>query len=721
MSAPSPAVSVVIPVKNGKRYLAELLDAVSRQRVDGEMELLVVDSGSSDGSPAIARSAGARVLEIEPSQFGHGSTRNMAAGEARGERIVFLTQDATPASEDWLAQLVAPLDEQQRVGLAFGPHLPREDTSPMVARELEQFFGSFSPNGQVQIDDGIEAGNVRSGFFSNVNSALLRSCWNEVRFRDVDYAEDQAFARDAAAAGWKKAYVPAAAVRHAHDFAFTTFMRRYFDEYAGLRDTIGHVEPASPRRALATVRKQVRGDVRYMRDAGYGRSSRIAWGARSGRHHAGRALFSALGSRAERLPEGLRKRLSLEGRGGEVSGGLPATERVKATGHRFDYVSEHYRRQPAPLAAPSPDDGEGPLHIAWVIPPFRRGSGGHMTIFNIVEELERKGHSCSIWVHDPTNRTGGRGAIVRREIEQHFAPLQGGVFIGFDDWQGADVALATGWQTAYPLSGLDDCRLKAYMVQDYEPDFYPASAERVWAEDTYSMGYPCVTASPWLTEMLRGRFGATADHFELGVDHEVYGPQETQREPATVVHYARPITPRRGTELAILALAELARMRSDVRIVLFGDTEPPPAGFEFEFAGIVDERALASLYNKATVGLVISLTNYSRIPKEMMACGLPVVDVCHQSVGSVFGRDGSLIELADPQPIDIAERLAGLLDSPSRRDEMAARARDFVGPMTWEAAAAQIESMLRQWLRGRWQQALAEGQSRSASVNLARR
>ena len=74
-----------------------------------------------------------------------------------------------------------------------------------------------------------------------------------------------------------------------------------------------------------------------------------------------------------------------------------------------------------------------------------------MTIFNIVDELERKGHSCSIWVHDPTSKLGGRGATVRREIEEHFARVQGRRLIGFDDWHGADVAMATGWQTAYPL------------------------------------------------------------------------------------------------------------------------------------------------------------------------------------------------------------------------------------------------------------------------------
>src|SRR2546426_10117354 len=105
------------------------------------------------------------------------------------------------------------------------------------------------------------------------------------------------------------------------------------------------------------------------------------------------------------------------------------------------------------------------MHIAWIVPPFRPGSGGHMTLFTIAAELEARGHSCSIWIHDPAAAMDRRAALAQRQIEQHFAPLRAGVFKGFDDWQGADVALATGWQTAYPLATLPDCKLKAYFVQ----------------------------------------------------------------------------------------------------------------------------------------------------------------------------------------------------------------------------------------------------------------
>ncbi|MET0817988.1 MAG: glycosyltransferase family A protein, partial [Solirubrobacteraceae bacterium] len=96
----SGGASVVIPVKDGARYLEEVLAAVLAQ--EPGIEVLVIDSGSRDGSPAIARAAGAELLQIEPGSFGHGRTRNLGAERTSGELICFLTQDATPLP-GWLA------------------------------------------------------------------------------------------------------------------------------------------------------------------------------------------------------------------------------------------------------------------------------------------------------------------------------------------------------------------------------------------------------------------------------------------------------------------------------------------------------------------------------------------------------------------------------------------------------------------------------------------
>jgi glycosyltransferase involved in cell wall biosynthesis len=330
-------VSVVIPVKDGERYLKELLGALEREQVD---EILVIDSGSRDRSQEIVRAAGAQLIAIPPEQFGHGRTRNLGAESTTGDLICFLTQDATPCP-GWLAAYREAFALEEQVGAAYGPHLPRTDTSPMIARELTEFFAGFAGEEQSDAEEhssrddregslaAVSLGNRRHGkaagrpvaqhadgptFLSNVNACYARSCWGDVRFRDLPYAEDQAFGRDMLDAGWTKVYHPGAAVLHAHDYGMVEFMRRYFDEYRGLREATGHKEPFGVRTTAHHVAKQVAADWRYMAERGVGPLARARWSARSAAHHGSRKVFSALGSRAQRIPVPLRRMLSLERR-----------------------------------------------------------------------------------------------------------------------------------------------------------------------------------------------------------------------------------------------------------------------------------------------------------------------------------------------------------------------------------------------------------------------
>ena len=301
----SSRVAVVVPVKDGSRYLAELLDALSREAVD---EVLVIDSGSRDDSVGIARAAGAEVLEIDPAEFGHGRTRNLGAERTSAEIVAFLTQDATPV-EGWRDALLEAFGAHDDVGVVYGPHLPRADTSPMIARELVEFFATFAPHGG---DPRVFAPGDPT-FLSNVNAAYRRECWAELRFDDLPYSEDQAFGRAVAAhPRWRKAYAPRAGVLHAHDYPPAEFMRRYFDEYRGLRETIGHVERFGVRTTVRDVRALVAGDRRWMRERDFSRGDTMRWTGRSLVHHTGRKTFSALGSRGER-PAGARSAPAVAG------------------------------------------------------------------------------------------------------------------------------------------------------------------------------------------------------------------------------------------------------------------------------------------------------------------------------------------------------------------------------------------------------------------------
>ncbi|MFN8133549.1 MAG: glycosyltransferase [Solirubrobacteraceae bacterium] len=689
--------AVVIPVRDGARYLAEVLEAVARERPD---EVLVIDSGSADGSVQIARDAGAEVLEIAPEAFGHGRTRNLGAEHTSGDLIVFLTQDATPVP-GWLAAHREAHALADRVGASYGPHLPRPDTSPMIARELTEFFAAHSPDGRPVVQ---RAGD--RAFLSNVNAAYARACWAEVRFPDVGYAEDQAFAAEMLARGWAKVFHPGAAVLHAHDYPPAEFMRRYFDEYRGLRETIGHVETIGVRSTARHVRGEVRRDRAWLRERGAPRGTVARWTGRSAVHHSGRQVFSALGSRADRLPAAVQRALSLEGRASAPGGAPPAGPPPTATvsPRRREPVYADWRRfldtGPAPLLEPVPGmEAKARLHVAVVIPPFRRGSGGHNSILHLVRGLEAMGHTCTIWLHDPTGLHDGElEGYIRGNLVDFFGPFAAPVFKGLDRWYGADVAVATGWQTVFPVMGLDGCRARAYLVHDHEPEFYGTSVERTLAEATYSLGLHCIAASPWLAGIVRDRYGASASDFTFGVDHEVYWPRPVAREPETIAFYGRAVTERRAVMLGMLALDELARRRPGARIVIFGDPDPLAASFRFEHAGVAAPEQLAWLYSQATVGLCLSLTNYSLIPNEMLACGLPCVDLAGMSTESVFGADGP-VELAEPAPGAIADAIERLL---ADRAHWAARSEAglrYVASHSWPDAAARVEAGLREALR----------------------
>ncbi len=189
-------VTVAIPVLNGARYLDEVLSAVRAQVLPAgyELEILVIDSGSSDGSLEIARRHGAVVHEIPQSEFSHGGTRNLAMKLARGERVAFITQDATPAHERWLAALLEGFSKADDVALVFGPHEPRPDASHMIKSEMERHFELW-PDGDVQRLDRSPRGLMdyraypgKITFFSDVNGCVARWAWERVPYREVPYA-----------------------------------------------------------------------------------------------------------------------------------------------------------------------------------------------------------------------------------------------------------------------------------------------------------------------------------------------------------------------------------------------------------------------------------------------------------------------------------------------------------------------------------------------------
>jgi glycosyltransferase involved in cell wall biosynthesis len=367
-------------------------------------------------------------------------------------------------------------------------------------------------------------------------------------------------------------------------------------------------------------------------------------------------------------------------------------------GQRIDDEYLEARAVTALLREPAAElvarEHDGRLHVAIVVPFFSRGSGGHMTIANLVRGLERLGHHCSLWIDDPGQRCAGGEIGAERDLRAWFGPFAASVHYGFDAWHEADVAVATGWQTVARVRVLPGAAARAYLVQDHEPEFFGTSAQRMWAEDSYRHGLYPITAGPWLAEVMGSEYGIPATHFELGVDTDLYRPHDVERSEDVVLFYARASTPRRAVPIALAALDELKRRRPQTELWFYGHGWPPRTGYPFRNLGVVGGPDLARLYATATVGLVLSMTNYSLVPQEMLACGLPCVELDAPSVVAAFGRDGP-VELAPPEPLAIAEAVERLLDDPALRAERARQGANLAATRTWDTAARQVEAGLQ--------------------------
>jgi rhamnosyltransferase len=330
MKGHDPLASVVLPTFNGERCLGEVLDSVFKQKTSFQFEVLVIDSGSRDGTLEIVRSYPVNLHQIPNSEFNHGETRNLGARLARGRFVAYLTQDATPADEHWLQYLADAFELSPKVGAVYGLHVPRPNCDPVTRRDMEEFFKMMGPveRPTVQyIKEGEEGWQEYQenegiiGFFSDVNSCLRKSVWKEIPYRALDYAEDQALGRDILQGGHWKVYEPRAAVIHSHSFPLLGYFRRQFDEYRGLRRSIGFCQPGGLARVFLGALKGGSVDSRYIWREKYSLAARLKWTHYAYAMNFLRRMAGYLAAKEHRLPTRLVGTISLEARARQKSGG----------------------------------------------------------------------------------------------------------------------------------------------------------------------------------------------------------------------------------------------------------------------------------------------------------------------------------------------------------------------------------------------------------------
>lgn len=227
------AVSIIIPSKNAGDGFGETLESIRGQK-GFSAELIVVDSGSSDGTVALARQHGARTISISPASFNHGETRNLGIREAKGDVCVLLAQDAVPADDQWLGQLLAPFGDERVAGVT-GRQIARPHADPMGRWEVEwgdRFLGRQILVREVRDWNAFWNCNyderLRTAWFSNVCSAVRREFWSEHPFRPLSYAEDLGWAMQALVSGRRIVYNPLAVVVHSHSRSAASLLKRHY-------------------------------------------------------------------------------------------------------------------------------------------------------------------------------------------------------------------------------------------------------------------------------------------------------------------------------------------------------------------------------------------------------------------------------------------------------------------------------------------------------------
>ena len=238
--------TIFIPTYNGDAYLDKILSMIFKQEVDYKYEVLVIDSGSSDGTLPIVhkylnKHDNMRLIEIDKKEFGHGKTRNYAAQVSNGEFIVYLSHDAIPASKSWLYEMLAPFEINEKIMGVTGRQIPRHKCVPLLKYEIRSVFNQLGPEAGTSIfykDTFMKNPVYRDmvTFYSDVNSATRRKfLLDSIAYREVPYAEDQLFGRDLIDSGYYKAYAGRGSVVHSNDLLLREYKHRVFDETIGLR------------------------------------------------------------------------------------------------------------------------------------------------------------------------------------------------------------------------------------------------------------------------------------------------------------------------------------------------------------------------------------------------------------------------------------------------------------------------------------------------------
>jgi glycosyltransferase involved in cell wall biosynthesis len=314
-------------------------------------------------------------------------------------------------------------------------------------------------------------------------------------------------------------------------------------------------------------------------------------------------------------------------------------------------------------------------------------------MFRLIRALEDLGVESRIIIVGPNHPKTSE--IAADQIKNWFFPLKAKVFLYGEQIPDAYLGMATEWKTAYYLRASEKESERGYFIQDFEPWFYPRGSHYALAEETYRFGFKAVTAGAWLSEFVKNDYGMRSMHIGFSPDWSIYGkrPASKSEDTKKVFFYARPPTPRRDFELGLLALQRITQLRPEIEVVFAGwDLSTFKIPFRHKSLGILKEVALPEVYAQVDLALVISATNMSLLPVDLMACEVPVVS--NRTSGVAWLLNDSNCYLCELTVESMASTILEVLDNPMETKKRVAQGLKDISRVTWEGEAAKAAKFL---------------------------
>lgn len=667
-----PTVSIVIPTRHNRANLTRLLPTLARTDYPA-FDVTIFDNGDeSAANRAFYDVAGAgidlRVVGYRATPFNYSQVMNRAVAATDGELVLTLNDDTEVVDPGWLREMVGHLLRDgigsvgvqhrfadgriQHGGVTLGPNGFADNTFTRMQPGAQTMLGSTD-----LYRDSLAV--------TGACTLIRREHWDEVGGMDENFiltGSDVVLGLDQHLRGRRNVVVPFDLVRHHESVTRGSSPipeSDFFASYWRYHSFLSGEDPFwSPNLSRTSAVPQLRP---------HDEASPI------------RYTFRALGR-----PWGeIKQTMGIS----EEAKSLMATASV--TREQVAAVRELHEAEAGPMEIRS---------INWFIPdidmPF---FGGLNTCFRLAAKLHRDHgvHNRFIVFGSPTQhwaKTAIAAAFPElREADVHYYQGIEGQLLDLPE---ADAGVATLWLTAMHLAKAAGMRRKFYLVQDFEPGFYPASSMYAMTEESYRLGLYGLCNTKTLHDIYAGDYDGEGVWFAPAVDRSIFhleGRREKDAdEPVTIFAYARDHF-RNSWELAYEALRRIKRMHGDgVRIIAAGARYLPPTA-DFVDKGLMDYRATGAMYRETDIGLTLQISKHpSYLPLEIMASGATMVAPDSKFFHWLFTAENSSQAMRTVD--DIVAQLDELIRDPEqrKRKQAAAVATIDAAHASWDDALSGI-------------------------------